>query len=93
MHGLLSVSKVVQRPSLVDDTHGGLLRPNTDTLDVVTGLTHCSQFSIDNVRGFYGGLGVELGGVGDLEKDILHDVGRVRRLELKGLSLRYWTSR
>ena len=33
------------------------------------------------------GLGVELGGKGDLEEDVLHDVAAVGALELEGLAL------
>lgn len=84
----LAVGKVVKRTLLVDDPLGGLLGADPDALDVVRGLAEFLELGMDDVSSLDGGLGVEFSGVGDLEEDILHDVGAVGDLELKGLALR-----
>ena len=84
---LLAVGEVVERTLLVDDAHGGLLGSDADALDVVRGLAHRLQLVVNNVGGFNRGLSVELGGVRDLEQNILHDIGGVRHRKLERLAL------
>lgn len=84
----LSVGEVVERTLLVNDADGGLLGANADALDVVGGLAHSLELVVHGVCGLDGGLGVELGGEGDLEEDVLHDVRAVGALELERLALK-----
>ena len=84
---LLAVGEVVQRPLLVDDTDGSLLCADADTLDFLGGLTQFLKLRVDRVCGLNCSLSVELGRVGDLEQNILHDIGAVRTLEFEGLAL------
>lgn len=85
---VLSISKVVKRTLLVDDTDGRLLSADSDTLDVVGSLPESFEFAVDGVSSFDSSLCVEFGGVGDLEKNVLHDVGAEGSLELERLSLK-----
>lgn len=84
---ILSVGKVVQGALLVDDTNGGFLSTDTYALDVVRRLAQCFELCVNSVRSLDGGLSVEFGGIGDLEEDVLHDVGAKRHLELEWLAL------
>ncbi len=68
---------------LVDDADAGFVRAACDLLDVLCGFPACLEVGVDLLRGFDGGLGVEFGGVGDLEEDVLHHVAAVRTLELE----------
>jgi hypothetical protein len=72
---------------LVNNTNGRLLGSDPDTLDVIGSLTYLLQLSMNNVRRLHGGLRMELGGVGNLEKNILHDVRAIWNLELERLAL------
>lgn len=72
---------------LVDDTDGGFLRADTHALDVVRRFTQRFELCVNGVRSLDGGLSVEFGGVGDLEEDVLHNVGAKRHLELEWLAL------
>ena len=85
---VLAVGEVIERALLVDDAHGGLLCSDANALDVITRLAHGLELVVKDVRGFDGSLRVELGRIRDLEEHVLHDVGRVRHLELEGLALR-----
>jgi len=83
----LSVGKVGKRTLLVDDPHGGLLRPDPDALDVIGGLSKSLELVVEGVGNLDGGLSVELCGEGDLEENVLHDVRSVGALKLKWLAL------
>ena len=84
---ILSVGEVVERALLVDDAHGSLLGADADALDVVRSLAHSLQLLVQDARSLDSRLRVELGRVGDLEEDVLHDVGAERHLELKWFAL------
>ena len=84
---ILSVGKVVQGTMLVDDANGRFLRTDTHVLDVVGRFTHGLELCVNRVRSLDSGLSVEFGGIGNLEEDVLHDVGAKRHLELKLLAL------
>lgn len=71
----------------VDDANGGFLRADAHTLDVVRGFTERVELRVDDVRCLDGGLRVEFGWVGNLEENVLHDVGAKRHLELERLAL------
>jgi hypothetical protein len=71
---VVAVRKVVQRALLVDDAHGSFLSTNSDALDIVRRLSHFFQLGIENVSSLDGGLRMELGGIGDFEEDVLHNV-------------------
>ena len=83
----LSVSEVGKRTLLVDDPHSGLLRPDLYALDVVGGFSEGLELVVEGVGNLDGRLGVELGGEGDLEENVLHNVGSVGALELERLAL------
>lgn len=70
----LSISKVIQRSLLVNDTDSSLLSADANALDVVGRLAQLLQLVVEDVGGLDGGLSVELGGEGDFEEDIFHDV-------------------
>jgi hypothetical protein len=48
---------------------------------------------VDDMGCFNGSLGVEFGRVRDFEKDVFHDIRRVRNLELERLALHKYRSR
>ena len=83
----LAVREVVEGTLLVDDAHGSLLGADADALDVVRSLAHILQLLVQDARSLDSRLRVELGRVGDLEEDVLHDVGAERHLEVEGLAL------
>ena len=83
----LSVSEVGEGTLLVDNPHSGFLRPDLDTLDVIGGLSKSLEFIVEGVGDFDGRLGVELGREGNLEENVLHDVGSVGTLELERFAL------
>ena len=85
--GLLAVSEVVEGALLVDDADGGLLGADTDGLDIVSGLAERFQFVVHDVRSLNRRLGMEFGGVRDLEEDILHHVRAIWPLELERFAL------
>jgi len=66
---------------LVDDADAGFVRAACHLLDVLCGFPACLEVGVDLLRGFDGGLGVEFGGVGDFEEDVLHHVAAVGPLE------------
>lgn len=73
---------------LVNDADGSFLGADPDALNVVGSLAEFLELVVDDVSGFDGSLGMEFCGVGDLEEDVLHDVGAEGPLELEGLALR-----
>jgi hypothetical protein len=85
---LLPVSEVIQRTLLINNTNSGFLSPNPDTLDVFCGLPKLLEFAVDDVSSLYSGLCVELGGVGNLEEDVFHNVRAIGSLELERFTLR-----
>lgn len=88
LDAVVAVGKVVHGLELlVDDADAGLVRADGDLLDVGGGLAHGLELGVDLLRGLDGRLGVELGGVRDLEENVLHDVAAVGALELKLLAL------
>lgn len=72
---------------LVNYPHSSLLCLDVDAFDVVARLAQGFQLRVEDVGGFDGGLRVELCRIRDLEQDVLHNVGRVRLLELELLAL------
>ena len=54
--------------------------------DVGGGLAAGGELRVERHGGFDGGLRVELGGEGDFEEDVFHDVGAVGALEFEGLA-------
>lgn len=84
---LLSVGEVVERPALVNDAHGGLLRSDTDALNIVARFTQYFQLVVKNVRSLDSSLGMKLRRIRDLEEHVLHDVARIRHLEFERLVL------
>lgn len=84
---MISVSEVVQRSLLIDDSDGGFLSADGDALDVLGRLAHLLQFGVDGMGCFHCSLSVEFGGVRDLEQNVLHDVGAVWTLEFERLAL------
>lgn len=72
---------------LVDDADAGLVCPAGDLLDIGGRLAHGLQLGVDLLRGLDSGLRVELGRVGHLEQDVLHDVAAIGALELELLAL------
>jgi len=86
-NGSLSVSKVIQRSSLVNDTNGGFLSPDHDTLNIVGCPAHLFQLRVDGVGRFNGGLCVEFCGIRDLEENVLHDIRAIRPLEFERFTL------
>lgn len=74
MKHALSISKVIERALLVDDTDGGLLSANPDALYVIGGLAKSLELVIDSMSRLNSSLGVEFGRVGNLEENILHDI-------------------
>lgn len=83
----LSVSEVMELALLVNNAHRCLLRPDLDGLDVLGGLAELLEAVVVREGGLDGGLRVELGGEGDFEEDVLHDVGAVGALELEWFAL------
>ncbi len=84
---MVAICEVVERALLVDDADGRVLCADTHALDVVSGLAELLEFVVQDVSSFDGRLRVELGGEGDLEEHVLHDVRAVGNLELEGLAL------
>lgn len=84
---VVTVGKVVERSLLVDNTNGGFLCADADTLDVVGSLAHSLELLVKDVRSLHSGLSVEFSREGDLEKHVLHDIRAIRPLELEGLAL------
>lgn len=72
---------------LINDTDSSLLSADPDTLDVVRSLAEFLELVVDGMSSLNSGLSVEFSRVGDLEEDILHDIGTERPLELERLSL------
>lgn len=88
LDAVVAVGKVVHGLELlVDDADAGLVGADGHLLDVGGGLAHGLELGVDLLRGLDGGLGVELGGVRDLEENVLHDVAAIGALELKLLAL------
>ena len=88
LDAVVAVGKVVHRLELlVDDADAGLVGADGHLLDVGGGLAHGLELGVDLLRGLDGGLRVELGRVGDLEENVLHDVAAVGALELELLAL------
>ena len=88
LDAVITVSKVVHwLELLVNDADAGLVGAARDMLNVLSRLAHGNQLLADFLGGLNGGLGVELGWVGDLEQDVLHDVRAVWALELEWLAL------
>lgn len=71
---------------LVDDANASLVCAVGDGFDVFGALAHLLELVVETLGGLDGGLRVEFGGVGDLEKDILHHVAAVWALELEFLA-------
>lgn len=84
---VVAVREVVEGPLFVDDADGGVLRADAHALDIVGRLAELLELVVQDVGGLHGGLCVELGGEGDLEEDIFHDVRAVGDLELERLAL------
>jgi len=81
---VVAVGEVVERLMLlVDDADAGFVRAACHLLDVLCGFAACLEVGVDLLRGFDGRLGVEFGGVGDFEEDVLHHVAAVGPLELE----------
>lgn len=88
LDAVVTVGEVVHGLELlVDDADASLVRAAGDGLDVGGRLAHGLELVVDLLRGLDGGLGVELGRVGDLEQDVLHDVAAIGTLELELLAL------
>ena len=63
------------------------MRAYTHTLNIVRRFAKRLEFAMHDVRSLYGRLRVELCGVRDLEKHVLHHVGAVGPLELERTAL------
>ena len=63
------------------------MRADAHALDVIGGLAESLDLLVHDVRGLDGRLRVELGGVRDLEENVLHHVRAVGALERKGGAL------
>ena len=75
LDAVVTVGEVVHGLELlVDDADAGLVCTVGDLLDVLGGLAHGCELLVDDGCGLDGGLRVELGWVGDLEEDVLHDI-------------------
>ena len=70
----LSVRKVVQLALLVDNPHRSFLSADPDALNVIRCLAQGFELVVENVCTLHRCLSMELSRVGDLEKNVLHDV-------------------
>jgi hypothetical protein len=83
----LSISKVVKGTLLIDNTDGSFLSTDPDALDVIRGLSESFELIVDGMSSFDSGLSVEFSRVGNLEENVLHDIGAVWSLEFKCFAL------
>lgn len=74
---MVTVREVVKRTLLVNDPNGGFLSTDDDALNVIRAFAERFQLIVKNVGTFHRGLCVELGWIGDLEQDILHDTDHI----------------
>lgn len=59
---------------LVNDTDGSFLGANPDAFDVIRGPADNLELIVDGVSSLDGSLRMEFSRVGDLEKDVLHNI-------------------
>lgn len=87
VNSMVAIGEVVQWALLVNDTDGGFLGANSDTLDISSRLAHFFELVVENVGSLNGGLGMELSREGDLEEDVFHDIRAVGDLEFEWFAL------
>jgi hypothetical protein len=88
LDAVVTIGKVVHGLELlVDNSDASLVSSASDGLDVGSRLALRLEDVVDLLRGLDGGLRVELGRVGNLEENVLHDIASVGALELELLAL------
>ena len=71
LEAVVAVGRVVEGTALADDPDGRLLGGDDHPVDLVEPVAH---LAVQRQGALHRGLGVEFGGKGDLEQDVLHHV-------------------